>query len=71
MNQNDVYAKFNIYRLSPRQKEIGYLWLQNYSAKDIALKLNIANSTVYTVIKEIYKKTEANGRGGFMIKFLS
>jgi DNA-binding CsgD family transcriptional regulator len=65
-----VCERFQIYRLSPREKEVGYMWLNNYSALRIASELGITEGTVRNVIKKIYRKTEVCDKGQFMRKFI-
>lgn len=65
-----VCERFQSYRLSPREKEVGYMWLNNYSALRIASELGITEGTVRNMIKKVYKKTEVNDKGQFMRKFL-
>lgn len=69
--QQMIYDQFEAYRLSPREKEVGYMWLNNYSALRIASDLGIAEGTVRNVIKKVYQKTEVSDKGQFIRKFLS
>ena len=65
-----VYDRFQQYRLSPREKEIGYLWMNNYSALRIASELGLTEGTVRNVIKNVYRKAEVSDKGQFIRKFL-
>lgn len=64
-----AYGQFQNYRLSPREKEIAYMWLNNCSALRIASELGITEGTVRNVIKKIYRKTEVYDKGQFIRKF--
>jgi DNA-binding CsgD family transcriptional regulator len=66
-----VYQRFETYGLTPREEEIGYLWLQNKSALYIAETLGITEGTVRTVIKNVYRKTQVNDKGQYYQKFLA
>ncbi|GIP18663.1 hypothetical protein J40TS1_43050 [Paenibacillus montaniterrae] len=66
-----IYEQFESYRLSPREKEVGYMWLNNYSALRIASELGIAEGTVRTMIKRIYRKTRVSDKGQFIRKFIT
>lgn len=68
--QELICERFHNHRLSPREKEIGYMWLNNYSALRIASELGITEGTVRNVIKKIYRKTEVCDKGQFLRKFL-
>lgn len=70
-NQKEsIYEKFQFYKLSPREKEIAYMWINNCSALRIASELGITEGTVRNVIKKIYRKTEVCDKGQFIRKFL-
>lgn len=66
-----IYEQFQVYQLSPREKEIGYMWINNFSALKIASKLGITEGTVRNVIKKIYRKTGVCDKGQFIRKFIS
>jgi transcriptional regulator of acetoin/glycerol metabolism len=70
MKQQVVYQRFDLYGLAAREKEVGYLWLQNKSVLCIAGCLGITEGTVRNVIKRIYKKTKVNDKGQYYRKFL-
>lgn len=65
-----IYEKFKNYRLSPREKEIGYMWINNFSALRIANELGIAEGTVRNVIKKIYSKTKVGDKVQFIREFI-
>ncbi|MFC6334099.1 LuxR C-terminal-related transcriptional regulator [Paenibacillus septentrionalis] len=69
--QQRIFEQFHAYRLSPREKEIACMWLNNCSALRIASELGITEGTVRNVIKKIYRKTEVCDKGQFMRKFIS
>ncbi|RJE88773.1 hypothetical protein D3P07_12405 [Paenibacillus sp. 1011MAR3C5] len=69
--QKSIYEHFQTYRLSPREKEIGYFWLKNYGALRIASELGLTEGTVRNVVKKIYRKTEVSDKGQFIRKFLN
>jgi len=69
--QQLIYDQFQAYRLSPREKEIAYMWLNNCSALRIASELGITEGTVRNVIKKVYRKTEVCDKGQFIRKFIS
>jgi DNA-binding CsgD family transcriptional regulator len=63
--------RFGEYGLSPREREIAYFWALNMGGLQIAARLGIAESTVRSVIKNIYRKTGVSDKGQFMRKFLA
>lgn len=65
-----IYDRFQNYRLSPREKEIGYMWINNCSALRIASELGITEGTVRNVIKKIYSKTKVGDKGQFIREFI-
>lgn len=65
-----VTEQLRSFNLTPRELEIGYLWLMNNSVRSIAEELVLAEGTVRLVTKKIYKKTEVSDKGGFLSKFL-
>lgn len=65
-----VLNQLRQYRLAPREQEIAYMWLMNFSALRIAFELNITEGTVRNVIKRIYRKTEVTDKGRFIRKFM-
>lgn len=48
--------------LTPREKEIFYLLVQNYSTRDIAKKLNISEKTVRNHISNVIQKLGVESR---------
>lgn len=65
-----IYEQFEAYQLSLREKEVGYRWINNYSALRIASELGITEGTVRNVIKKIYRKTKVSDKGQFIRKFI-
>lgn len=63
--------RFGEYGLSPREREIAYYWALNMGGLQIAALLGITESTVRSVIKNIYRKTGVSDKGQFMRKFLA
>lgn len=70
VRKEKVMERLRAYHLTPRELEIGYLWLMNNSVRSIAEELVLAEGTVRLVTKKIYKKTEVSDKGGFLSKFL-
>jgi DNA-binding CsgD family transcriptional regulator len=64
-----TYSLFDQYKLTNREKEIAYGWLENKNVPEIADIYGISESTVRTFIKKIYAKTEVNHKGAFLKKF--
>ncbi|MEF3306760.1 LuxR C-terminal-related transcriptional regulator [Paenibacillus sp. GYB003] len=64
-----IYARFDEYDLTNREKEIAYGWLDNKSVPEIADRCGISPNTVRTFIKKIYAKTRVNQKGEFLKKF--
>lgn len=64
-----IYALFGQYRLTNREKEIAYGWLENKNVPEIADMYDISQNTVRTYIKKIYAKTNVNHKGEFLKKF--
>ena len=48
--------------LTPREKEIFHLLVQNYSTRDIAKKLNISEKTVRNHISNVMQKLDVESR---------
>ncbi|MDQ6422286.1 hypothetical protein RB620_22925 [Paenibacillus sp. LHD-117] len=68
--KESVMERLREYKLTPRELEIGYLWLMNNSVRSIAEKLVLTEGTTRLVIKKVYKKTVVSDKGGFLSKFL-
>jgi len=64
-----TYSLFEQYKLTNREKEIAYGWLENKNVPEIADIYGISQSTVRTFIKKIYAKTRVNHKGAFLRKF--
>lgn len=56
--------------LTPREKEIFHLLVQNYSTRDIAKKLNISEKTVRNHISNAMQKLGVKGRAGAVVELL-
>ena len=56
--------------LTPREKEIFHLLVQNYSTRDIAKKLNISEKTVRNHISNVILKLNVKGRSQAIIELL-
>ncbi|MBU7318319.1 helix-turn-helix transcriptional regulator [Paenibacillus oleatilyticus] len=65
-----IFNLFRSHRLSPRECEIGYYWLQNQSALFISATLGITEGTVRNVVKSIYRKTHVRDKAQFISKIL-
>lgn len=64
-----TYSLFDQYKLTNREREIAYEWLENKNVPEIAGIYGISPSTVRTFIKKIYAKTKVNHKGAFLRKF--
>lgn len=71
VRRQQIYARMNKYGLTHREKEIGYLWMNNCSVDDISSLLIIAGGTVRGTLKKIYRKAQVTDKGQFITKFLS
>ena len=56
--------------LTPREKEIFNLLIDNYSTKDISDKLNISEKTVRNHISNVMQKLGVNGRASAVVELL-
>jgi transcriptional regulator of acetoin/glycerol metabolism/DNA-binding CsgD family transcriptional regulator len=70
VRREQIYNTFDDFKLSPREKEIGYCWLMNHSTLRISEELGIAEGTVRNVLKKVYSKTGVNDKGQFFRRFL-
>lgn len=66
IQKNRLYNLFEQYKMTKREKEVGYQWFQGDSALKIAHCLGIAEGTVRLMIKKIYEKTKVRDRGQFI-----
>ncbi|AXI27873.1 hypothetical protein CIB87_02170 [Priestia megaterium] len=64
-----IFIMFNNYNMTPREKEIAYVWLKNLSCEEIASIHSISVHTVRTHVKRIYSKTNTFSKGEFFSKF--
>ena len=56
--------------LSPREKEIFNLLIDNYNTKDIANKLGISEKTVRNHISNVMQKLGVKGRASAVVELL-
>lgn len=56
--------------LTPREKEVFDLLVENYSTKEIAFKLKISEKTVRNHISNVIQKLGVNGRSGAVVELL-
>ena len=58
------------YILTPREKEIFCLLIENNNTKDIAKKLNISEKTVRNHISNVMQKLGTKGRAATVIELI-
>ena len=58
------------YILTPREKEIFYLLIDNNNTKDIAHKLGISEKTVRNHISNVMQKLGTKGRAATVIELI-
>lgn len=56
--------------LTPREKEIFELLIDNYDTKEIAKKLGISEKTVRNHISNVMQKLGVNGRASAVVELL-
>ena len=56
--------------LTPREKEIFDLLIDNYNTKDISKKLSISEKTVRNHISNVMQKLGVNGRASAVVELL-
>ena len=56
--------------LTPREKEIFQLLIDNYNTKNITEKLNISEKTVRNHISNVMQKLDVNGRASAVVELL-
>lgn len=56
--------------LTPREKEIFTLLIDNYSTKSIAEKLNISEKTVRNHISNVMQKLDVTGRASAVVELI-
>ncbi len=56
--------------LTPREKEIFTLLIDNYNTKDISKKLSISEKTVRNHISNVMQKLGVNGRASAVVELL-
>lgn len=65
----DVYIKFaDVYILTKRETQIGYLVFSGYTNQQISEELYISETTVKKHLTHIYEKTQTSGRKEFKDK---
>lgn len=65
----EIYIKFaDVYILTKRETQIGYLVLNGYTNQQIAEELYISETTVKKHLTHIYEKTQTSGRKEFNSK---
>ena len=56
--------------LTPREKEIFTLLIDNYNTKSIAEKLNISEKTVRNHISNVMQKLDVTGRASAVVELI-
>ena len=56
--------------LTPREKEIFMLLIDNFTTKDIAKKLKISEKTVRNHISNVMQKLGVNGRASAVVELI-
>ncbi len=56
--------------LTPREKEIFSLLIENYTTKEIATKLKISEKTVRNHISNVMQKLGVNGRASAVVELI-
>ncbi len=56
--------------LTPREKEIFSLLIENYTTKEIAAKLKISEKTVRNHISNVMQKLGVNGRASAVVELI-
>ena len=56
--------------LTPREREIFQLLIDNYNTKDIATYLNISEKTVRTHISNVMQKLGVTGRASAVVELI-
>lgn len=56
--------------LTPREKEIFSLLIDNYNTKEIAKKLNISEKTVRNHISNVMQKLDVTGRASAVVELI-
>ena len=54
-----VDKQFQMYKLTPREREVAYAWLSNQSALQISNNMGISEGTVRNMLKKVYAKTKS------------
>lgn len=56
--------------LTPREKEIFHLLIDNYNTKEIAKELKISEKTVRNHISNVMQKLNVNGRASAVVELI-
>ena len=56
--------------LTPREKEVFSLLIENYTTKEIATKLKISEKTVRNHISNVMQKLGVNGRASAVVELI-
>lgn len=68
--KSHLLSIFTNYNLSPREKEIAFLLLNNASREQIAKRLFITVDTVHSHVRNVYNKTNATDKSEFIRRFV-
>lgn len=66
-----VNKQFQMYKLTPREREVAYAWLSNQSALQISNNMGISEGTVRNMLKKVYAKTKVGDKGQYFRKFMA
>lgn len=69
IQKEKLFERFGEFGLTPREKEVGFRWLNNEPTAQIAAELFISEGTVRNMIKKVYAKTGVHDKGKFMKRF--
>ena len=70
ISQNNLGDQLMSNILTPREKEIFNLLIDNYNTKDIAKKLKISEKTVRNHISNVMQKLGVNGRASAVVELI-
>jgi len=65
-----VQAKFELWRLTPSERDVAWLTLKGFDLSDIAAKRGSASGTVRAQLARIYDKSGVTNRAGFVALFV-
>jgi DNA-binding NarL/FixJ family response regulator len=69
--REDLHGAIERFRLTPRQAQVLALVLEGLSAKDIAAKLSIAETTVGDYFKQLLDRTNSRNRADMVARVLN